>query len=126
MLLAAFLIWFRMASRSRVDLHVEWLSTVEGGRRHPIWLRPEGEGGYRPHLRLGPDGDYLGVQFLDGDPPMLPPGGAGHATAELMYESRGVDYRALVPGAEFDVMEGKRRVGRGRVLRRHGATQGER
>jgi hypothetical protein len=89
------------------------MPTSAGGRRTPVFLRPRDGARYMPHLRVG-GAEHLGVMFVDG-PPVTTPGEEAVATAGLMYE---VDYSALQPGAEFEVLEGLRRVASGRVLRR--------
>jgi hypothetical protein len=68
--------------------------------------------GYRPHFRVG-GGEYLGISFekveaQSGDPDTF------LATVALVYS--GVDYGALVKGAQFEILEGARVVGTGRVL----------
>jgi hypothetical protein len=88
----------------------------------PVYLRREGSATYRPHFRVGAGGEYLGVQSLDGTPPVAEPGDEGVATVELMYIENGVDYQPLVRGALFDVLEGARLIGRGAVLRRYDAA----
>jgi hypothetical protein len=73
---------------------------------------------YRPHLRVrGGDGQFLGVEFVDGPDDPVPPGLKTYATLRFLYEPQ-VCYDALAVGAEFDVMEGGRVVAVGRVTRR--------
>ena len=72
---------------------------------------------YFPHFRIGPDGEYLGVAFIDG-PEWIEPATKVEEIVALIYAETGVDYSALQPGASFDVVEGKHAIGRGRVLRR--------
>ena len=96
------------------EIEVGWLSQDDGGRSLP--LRMTGRPAYSPHLRVGPTGESLGVAFVDGNPEVVSPGERGIATVLLMYER--VNYAALAPGAEFEVLEGPNVVGRGRVLRR--------
>jgi hypothetical protein len=100
------------------DVQIRWLTTADSGRQTPVRTRHEGSAFYRPHFRVGPDGEYLGVQFLEGDPPVVSPGEQGSATVELLYVSTGVDYSPLAPGASFEVLEGARVIGRGIVQRR--------
>ena len=69
---------------------------------------------YRPHLRVGATGEYLGVVFLIG-PEQVPPDTEIEATVALIYD---VDYSPLQPGIEFEVLEGPRLVATGRVNRR--------
>jgi hypothetical protein len=91
----------------RLSVVVRLLAPAKGGRV----AAPFADGRYRPHLRVGPDGEYLGVVFVGGGE--LPLGSECAATIELVYE--GVDYTALRPGVEFSVLEGARVVGSGVV-----------
>lgn len=59
----------------------------------------------------------LGVQFVDGPDKVVQPGGSTYATVRFVYEPD-VCYDALVVGAQFEVLEGSRVVGMGRVTRR--------
>ena len=100
------------------EILVEFLPTEKGGRRTPICLSTDTAVHYRPHFRVhGGDGEYLGVEFVDGPDDLVSPGGSTHATVRFMYEPK-VCYDALVVGAQFDVMEGSLVVGTGRVTRR--------
>jgi hypothetical protein len=100
------------------EVFVEFLPTDNGGRRAPVCLSTEEHLGYRPHLRVeGCDGEYLGVQFVDGPDDPLPPGATTYATVRFIYEPN-VCYDALVVGAQFEVMEGSQVVAAGRVTRR--------
>lgn len=63
---------------------------------------PIADGRYCPHFRVGPEGSYLGIRFIEGGELHL--GEEHSATVELMYE--GVDYSALRPGVTFSVCEG--------------------
>ena len=99
------------------EVWIELLATEKGGRSLPIYLSTE-RGYYRPHFRVrGGDGKYLGVQFVDGPDGPLQPGSNAFATVEFMYHPQ-VNYDALCVGAEFDIMEGgKKIVGTGRVTK---------
>jgi hypothetical protein len=100
------------------EVLIELLPTENGGRCSPIYLSTDSESHYRPHFRVGGgDGEYLGVEFVDGPDDRVPPGGRTYATVRFMYEPE-VCYDALVVGAEFEVMEGSRVVGTGQVTRR--------
>ena len=100
------------------EILVEFLPTENGGRRTPICLSTDAPGHYRPHLRvLGSDGQYLGVEFVDGPDDPVSPGASTYATVRFMYEPE-VCYDTLVVGAQFEVMEGSRVVANGRVTRR--------
>ncbi len=100
------------------EVLVNFLSTEEGGRRTPIDLGEDCPGHYRPHFRVrGGDGEYLGVEFVDGpDHPILP-GDSTYGTIRFLWETN-ASYDALSVGAEFDVLEGSRVVGVGNVTRR--------
>jgi len=68
--------------------------------------------GYSPHVRV--DEQYLPVVFL-----LIPDVARFGLEFECFVEFRypvAVDCSAFVPGVEFDVLEGPRRVGIGRVL----------
>jgi hypothetical protein len=84
----------------------------------PKLLRARGSLSYRPHLRVGRQGEWLGVAFLDGSAEWGEPGAHTECLVVLAYTSTGVDYSPLVPGAEFAVLEGHAIVGRGTVQRR--------
>lgn len=100
------------------DVDIRWLPTAASGRATPVQLRAEGARSYKPHFRIDAGGEYLGVAFLDGEPPIVAPGGEGSALVALIYTDTGVDYTSLVPGAMFEVLEGARVIGRGTVRRR--------
>lgn len=106
------------AGPSFVEVFIELLPTEQGGRKTSIHLSNDVPTHYRPHLRVRDgDGTYLGVEFVDGpDEPVLP-GGWTYATVRFMYEPA-VCYDALAVGVQFDVMEGGRIIGTGRVTRR--------
>ena len=93
------------------DVKLKFISPAGGGRNPP----PRLDGAlYRPHFRVSATGEYLGVAFLLG-PEDAAPETEIEATVALVYE---VDYSALQPGVEFEVLEGPRRVATGRVTRR--------
>ena len=95
------------------EVWVEFLPLEDGGRSNPVGLN---DLGYRPHLRVG-GGEYLGVEFVDGPEHPIKPGESAFATVRFAYSPQ-VDYSALVQGAQFEVLEGGRTVGRGHVVRR--------
>ena len=100
------------------EVLVEFLPTDQGGRRTPICLGEDAVTHYMPHLRVTDgDGTYLGVEFVDGPEDPIAPGGRTYATVRLIYEPQ-VSYDALSEGAVFDICEGGRVVGSGRVTRR--------
>lgn len=100
------------------EVFIELLPTEAGGRRNPIYLAEDFEPRYRPHFRvLNGDGMMLGVEFIDGpDEPILP-GGRTYATVRFLFEPR-MCYDALIVGAQFEILEGGRVVGIGKVTRR--------
>lgn len=88
---------------------VEVELTILGRAKMPVLTG----GIYRPHLRV--EGcEYLGVSFVDG--PYASPGSTVRAVAALIYDPE-VDYCALLVGTHFDVLEGPKVVGSGRVVR---------
>ena len=93
-----------------VHLTLHASSVAKRGKR-------SGTGTYFPHFRVGDNGEYLGVAFLEG-PEWIQPGTEAEEVVALIYADTGVDYSALQPGASFDVLEGARVIGRGRVIRR--------
>lgn len=100
------------------EVFVEFKSTNEGGRHSAVWFNAAATTRYRPHLCVhGKDSEYLGVEFIDGPEHMIAPGDKTQATVRFMYEPQ-VSYAALVEGATFDILEGGRTVGSGRVIRR--------
>ncbi len=100
------------------EVLIEFLPTEKGGRRTAICLSTDSPAHYRPHLRVRDgDGEYLGVEFVDGPDEPVSPGCNTYATVRFIYEPE-VLYDALVVGAQFEVMEGSRVVGIGQVRRR--------
>jgi translation elongation factor EF-Tu-like GTPase len=99
------------------EVWIELLTTQNGGRTSPIYLSTDLPSNYRPHLRVrGGDGEYLGVEFVDGPDGPVEPGGNTFATVRFVYQPE-VNYDALIVGAEFEIMEGGKIVGTGRVTR---------
>ena len=68
--------------------------------------------GYRPHAVVE-DGEYLGIEFVEGSPAEF--GVPSLFRLALTYHPE-VDYSALVQGAAFTVREGRKVVATGRVL----------
>jgi translation elongation factor EF-Tu-like GTPase len=93
------------------DIHVRVRLTADGGRTDPLAACG---GVYRPHLRVGELGEYLGVAFVSG-PSWVAPGDEADVTVRFLYD---VDYSPLQPGTKFEVVEGARVVADGIVLRR--------
>lgn len=71
--------------------------------------------GYRPHIIMEDDKEYLGIRFFDIEKREL--GQRGVAMIECMYEEQGVNYSKIIAGKSFKVMEGPHVVGEGRVLK---------
>ena len=100
-----------------VEVFVEFLPADRGGRSTPVALGEDATPRYLPHFKVHDgDGTYLGVEFVDGPDDPIKPGEGTFATVRLMYEQK-VSYEALVDGARFEVCEGGRVVGHGRVTR---------
>jgi translation elongation factor EF-Tu-like GTPase len=99
------------------EVLIELLPTERGGRRTSITLSTDASH-YRPHFRaIDGDGTMLGVEFVDGpDEPVLP-GQTTYATVRFVYEPE-VCYDALLVGARFEILEGSRVIGTGRITRR--------
>ena len=70
---------------------------------------------YRPHLRVEPNGPYMGVCLIAG-PERLYPGDEATVTMALVYYGS-VDYSALASGASFEILEGPTVVGHGVVTK---------
>lgn len=69
---------------------------------------------YRPHLRVvGSDGERLAIAFLDGPAGPVPRNVPIPARIQGVCGSDG-DFGVLVTGAEFEILEGSRVVGKGR------------
>ncbi|HEX6048234.1 MAG TPA: hypothetical protein VFZ21_03165 [Gemmatimonadaceae bacterium] len=101
-----------------VKVWIELLPVDEGGRRTPLDLSSEWPVAYRPQLRVrGGDGRLLDVEFVAGPSDPVHPGAGAHATIRLPLDHQH-SHAELVTGAEFDVWEGPRLIGRGRVTAR--------
>lgn len=100
----------------RADVEIELRSVEDGGRSLPVSLGGPHPGKYRPHLRvIGGSGDLLGVVFINGPDQPVSPGVKTHATIKALYEPE-VSYAELKDGVHFQIIEGTRIVGHGRVL----------
>lgn len=98
------------------EVLITLLPTVDGGRERPIDISTDADPSYRPHLRVrGGNGEYLGVEFVDGPDGPLEPGDRTYATVRTLYA--GVNYDALIAGCEFDIMEGGKVIGSGTLIR---------
>ena len=97
---------------------IELLPVDEGGRRTPLDLSSEWPVAYRPQLRVrGGQGRLLDVEFVAGPSEPVVPGSGAHATIRLPLD-HATTCAELVAGAEFDVLEGPRLIGFGRVTSR--------
>jgi hypothetical protein len=105
------------------DVRVRFLTPEEGGRVLPVHLQATGTARYMPHLRVGSDGEMLGIAFMRGPSPLRPAVDAD-ASVVFLYTDTGVDYRPLTEGTSFDILEGRRVVGRGTILRRYQRESG--
>lgn len=94
-----------------LQVEVVFAPQPEGGRASTPSLKG---GWYRPHLVAASSDEMLGVEFVDGPAERVVPGRLLCAVARLVYP--GVSYAALSPGSEFQIVEGGRAVGQGRVV----------
>ncbi len=103
---------------SWAEVTIELLPAGRGGRQQPLNLCNDNPGQYRPHFRvIGGSGELLGVAFMDGpDDPVLP-GEQTFATVQFLY-APAVSYGELLEGAQFEILEGPKVVGQGRITRR--------
>jgi hypothetical protein len=100
-----------------VKVWIQLLPVHEGGRRTPLDLSSEWPVAYRPQLRVrGGQGRLIDVEFVAGPSEPVTPGAGAHATIRLA--NPGPSHAELVTGAEFDVLEGPRLIGYGRVTSR--------
>ena len=101
-----------------VKVWITLLPVGEGGRRTPLDLSSEWPVAYCPQFRVrGGDGRLLDVEFVAGPSEPITPGSGAHATIRLPHDN-GVSHADLITGAEFDVLEGPRLIGYGRVTSR--------
>jgi hypothetical protein len=101
-----------------VKIWIELLPVDEGGRRTPLDLSSEWPVAYCPQLRVrGGNGRPLDVEFVAGPSEPISPGSGAHATVRLPADN-GISHAELITGAEFDVLEGPRLIGYGRVTSR--------
>ncbi|HEX5075639.1 MAG TPA: hypothetical protein VFW03_20680 [Gemmatimonadaceae bacterium] len=100
-----------------VKVWIQLLPVDEGGRRTPLDLSSEWPVAYRPQLRVrGGRGRLIDVEFVAGPSEPITPGAGAHATIRLANHGR--SQSELVAGVEFDVLEGARLIGHGRVTSR--------
>src|SRR5688572_9625883 len=102
-----------------IKVWIDHLPVDEGGRRTPLDLSSEWPVAYCPQLRVrGGNGRLLDVEFVAGPSEPIAPGTGAHATIRLPTDN-GASHAELVVGAEFDVLEGPRHIGHGRVMSRN-------
>ena len=93
-----------------LEVIVEFMTAEQSGRKRSLQLQ-----GYRPHFRVSPDSEMLGVEFMDG-PDIVQPGKKISATVKLLFTPE-VSYEALEVGTAFEILEGPYTVGHGTVIR---------
>ena len=49
-----------------VAVHIRMVPTDESGRRTPVRVAGSLSDSYKPHFRVGCDGEFLGVAFVEG------------------------------------------------------------
>jgi len=89
---------------------VEFVGADVGGRESAAHLAES----YSPHLRVG-SGEYLGVAFAEIAGSSARDGRCVSAEVNFVYAPT-VDYGDLAVGAQFQILEGARIVGVGRVV----------
>jgi hypothetical protein len=92
------------------NVRIEFISPEAGGRTHPPYIKEP----YRPHLRVG-NGEYLGISFIEGPDEPISFGICVNAKVIFMYSPE-VCYGALKVGVQFQVLEGAKIVGVGKVI----------
>ena len=103
---------------SWAEVYIQLYPSDAGGRQTPLDLGNDRPGQYRPHFRpVARRSEMLGVEFMDGPDEPEQPGTRTYATVHFLYEPA-VSYDALTVGAEFEIVEGSRAIGRGRVTLR--------
>jgi hypothetical protein len=103
---------------SQAQDRVDMFQTAEaGGRPRPPWLNGHR---YSPHFRVNNRPELLGVEFVSGqDQPEF--NAQSKAVVRFLYEPN-VSYEALAVGTEFEIVEGPKVVGRGKIIRHEGFT----
>jgi hypothetical protein len=101
-----------------IETRVVFFAPESGGRNSPV---DAAAGVYAPHLRVGPEGELLGVRLVAG-PPELRPGEPADVVWELLYG--GVDYSPLRVGRRFQILEGRQVIGEGKVTDRRPTPAG--
>jgi translation elongation factor EF-Tu-like GTPase len=94
-----------------IRVEISFTSEIGGGRSNEVDLH---SGKYRPRFRVD-NGEHLGVALVNGSTDFAAPASCVTADAVLIYHPD-VDYAALETGVLFEVLEGARVVGVGRVI----------
>ena len=95
---------------------VSFFPAEAGGRQSPPWLNGRR---YSPHFRVRNRPELLGVEFISGpDQPEF--NAQSQAVVRFLYEPN-VSYEALAVDAEFEIVEGPKVVGHGKVISRKDA-----
>ena len=109
----------RVASRY-LRIWIDLTATEDGGRTTPLDLSSEWPVVYQPRLRVrGGCGALLPVEFVAGPPDPVRPGSGAFATIRLPDPPDSA-HGELAADVEFDLIEGARIVGHGRVVGRQG------
>jgi len=101
-----------MDSEDYIEVEVYFLKAEDGGHRQPPDLTT---GCYRPHFRVSPYTEMLGVEFVS-ESLNIQAGVSFRTRIRLLYAPE-VDYTLLTVGTHFDVLEGPKVVGHGFVIR---------
>lgn len=91
------------------NISITFIQPENGGRKTPPLLTDN----YRPHFRVN-NGEYLGVAFAD-DNHSVSFDVATTTQVRFLYHPN-VCYDALQAGVEFEVLEGPKLVGYGKVI----------
>jgi hypothetical protein len=95
---------------SIAEVEIDILPGEGGGPTRTIQLR-----GFSPYFRAK-SGQIYGVQFLEDSGETVESGEGCTAIAQLMY-GPGMSFDDLPEGATFEILEGTKFLGRGRVVR---------
>jgi translation elongation factor EF-Tu-like GTPase len=96
------------------EVLVVFLLSEEGGRKNMPFLYDQC---YRPHFRVKPSLEMLGVEFVDGPDGLVQAGVPTFATVRFSYYPD-ICYDELKVGTKFEILEGAHVVGHGEVTRR--------
>jgi hypothetical protein len=99
-----------MGNCPNLEVFISLYKAEEGGRIQSIVGRV-----YRPHLRIIGEEEYLGVEFMNELNETFEPGDSFNTKVRLMYYPN-VSYRNLTIGTEFEILEGRKIVGKGHVI----------